>query len=248
MVPGDHHDPDTRAVALGDCRRDIGADRVRQANQANKVELNVRLMNPLFVAGRAALRDAKHTQALGRELTDICVDTVAHLCRYITKCQNRLWRPFANGQQTGFILPNIRHRRKLGGDGKHFYNRCRRWQHVFGAERCEDSLFHRVEGVWCACEGRSVDDAHHIGIDCVSGWRLVRQRINHLHPVFGERARLVNTEDCCRAERLDHGDAPREDVHLAQSPGTNRQKDGEDDGKLFGNHRHRKAKPGQNPF
>jgi hypothetical protein len=57
-----------------------------------------------------------------------------------------------------------------------------------------------------------MDDAHHIGINCVCSWRLIRQGIDHLHPVFGECAGFVNAEDCCGAKRLDHGDTPREHV------------------------------------
>ena len=110
----------------------------------------------------------------------------------------------------------------------------------------KDSPFHGVKRIRSACHCRRVNDIifnrNTNVIACE--WN----DLHDLHPVFGERPRLIYTQNGCRAECLNDWNPPGKHLGLGESPRANRQKNREDNWKLRRNHRHPKAYSCQNSF
>ena len=74
----------------------------------------------------------------------------------------------------------------------------------------------------------------------------IRQpQLDDRHPVFGEGAGLVGAQHGGRAQRLDRRRAPRQHARQRNSPRAHRHEDGQDDRKLFRQHRHAQRNSGQ---
>ncbi len=106
-----------------------------------------------------------------------------------------------------------------------------------------NGALHRIERVPSAREDAGLDELPELlAKRPVLQRNLVeagsRRELAHRHAVLGERARLVDTEHGRRAQAFDRGEATGQDVLARDPPGAERQEDGQDDGKFFGQDRH----------
>jgi hypothetical protein len=120
---------------------------------------------------------------------------------------------------------------------------------IAGDDRLQ-RLLHRIEGLGLAREPGDLDD-----LAQRRGQRGARRSLpgarrphgGEPHPVLGEGARLVGAEHGRGAERLEGGEAAREDAVAGDPPGPDRHEDGQDDGEFLRDHRHRERDAGEEP-
>ena len=104
-----------------------------------------------------------------------------------------------------------------------------------------EGLVHRVEGFWRTGKNAELDKA----MELVRQARVFRvTRLKHFpvlqpqlgdgHPVFGQGARLVGTQHCRGAQRLDRGRSPRQNTRPRDSPCPHGHEHSEHDRKFFG--------------
>ncbi|OPY14700.1 MAG: hypothetical protein A4E74_02329 [Syntrophus sp. PtaB.Bin075] len=123
-----------------------------------------------------------------------------------------------------------------------------------GIAQVPDRLFHGIEGVDLAgqdAEFRQLMAGLRQNGPCGISNRAVfalSEQLTNGHPVFGERARLVNAQYCGRAERFNRRYAPGEHALLRNAPGPQGQKDSQDNRKFFGKSCHGQGDAGQKPM
>ena len=116
VITGDHHHPNTGAEALRHGLGNLGAQRVGQAQQTDKLKRKVVLKRGPVFALKARLRHAQHAQALRGHGVHCRGNAVLSLSVQVAQVNNGLGRAFG-GHHMGLAnhrAPDMRHGAQLG--------------------------------------------------------------------------------------------------------------------------------------
>ena len=254
IVAGDHHDADAGAAAFGNRVRHVGAQRIRERDEALPCEAECAGDRPAR-ADRRIRRAPRPARAglrgQGRPPAPRCRERVAasspHSCAIASGAPLVAITAGAGAcaAQTCVIASSC----AVSG-----YS-CTKVRPAAGAcrqRRLAQSMqrdFHRIERPLLATPGppSPASPAPPTRSDAAS---IAHRRVKptqarcgretlHRHAVLGQRAGLVDAQYRRGAERFDHVDAPRQHVALRNAPGARRHEDRQDHRKLLRQHAHR---------
>ena len=266
VVAGHHDHADTGTSALGQCGGHLGARRVGQGHQAEKIKVEIVLaLRPRrALAGcrgcafPAAARHAQHAQAaLGHGL-HLAADGA--LLRGVKVAQVGHGLGCALGGQqvhVGLVAgKHARHGQNLARQGV-FKLGLASIVHMLGAlqplvAKMLDGLFHGVERVGGRGQhgkfGQQVKVLGQFTGAFGPEMLLAAGQLGHGHAVHGERACFVHCQHRDGAQRLNSGDAPCQHLLVRNAPRTQRQKHGQNDRNLLGQDGHGQRNARQQAF
>ena len=206
-------------------------------------------------AAPASARHPEHAQAALGQGFDLMANGAAPRLVEVAQVGYGLGRALGR-QQVFFGLAageNARHGQNIGRKGV-LELRLAPVMHMLGARQpvmaeALDRLFHRIERVARRGQHRKLDQMVKVlGQFAGLVWDkagIGGGQLGYGHAVDRQRAGFVHRQHGDRAQRLDRRDAPRQHLLLRQTPRTQRQKHGQDDGDFLRQNRHRQRNAGQ---
>ena len=253
IVAGDHDHLDASRPAFAHGIGHARPQRIGKADQTQELEREIVLRVRPRLPGERGAGDAQHAQALRGHLVHRLRQRRAIGAVEAAKIGDRFRR--ALGRDDELLpaigcLPDVRHGEEIGPKPVGVDEVPFGAMQMLGlgqllAAKIMKRLLHRVEGISRTGEHAELDQVMELlrhfppgGVARPKRFAALEPQLGDRHPVLGQRAGLVRAQHRRRAERFDGGGAPGQHARPRDAPGAHRHEDGEDDRKLFGQHRH----------
>ena len=257
VVAGDHHDADTGGLRFRDRGRHRLAYWIGKADEPDEAERKIVLQRRQLAEPEGCLGHAQHPQSLRGHRRRRARQRGDGPGRQMAEVDDRLGCALRRDHIVGAIgrLPHARDREQLRRQ-RIFVDERPVEMNVLGAAEEPrrgrlDRLVHRVERIALACEHREFEEL----VEMLGQPGIGRRRDGDLlaagvqrgerHPVLRQRAGLVDAQHGRRSQHLERRHVSCQHAVAGDAPGAEPQEDGEDDGQLLRQDRHRQRDAGK---